>query len=250
LQKSGLSHPQIGRNLYLHPVVPVAAFYPHDIAAWNGPMMTTVVQEFTRLHDNWGFRLECPPVHPGLAASTLPWESAEQYKTDMKRLRHLGVHICLVRDRFGGRVTVGKQSGEPVLHYQLHEYDKRHLVQAMQRSVEAHIAAGAERVSILHNQPLHYFPGKPTDTVASFQEKIAARSWAANRMGLYSAHQMGTCRMGGTNDHPVKPNGETREIKNLYVGDASLFPSASGTNPMLTVKALAWYVGGNILNDE
>ncbi|HAA18317.1 MAG TPA: hypothetical protein DCP28_05930, partial [Cytophagales bacterium] len=37
-------------------------------------------------------------------------------------------------------------------------------------------------------------------------------------------------------------NGETREVKGLYVADASLFPAASGVNPMLTIMGLAHYV--------
>jgi choline dehydrogenase-like flavoprotein len=48
--------------------------------------------------------------------------------------------------------------------------------------------------------------------------------------------------MGGNNNSPVKPNGETREVRNLYVADGSLFPTASGVNPMLSIQALAFHV--------
>jgi choline dehydrogenase-like flavoprotein len=37
----------------------------------------------------------------------------------------------------------------------------------------------------------------------------------------------------------IGPDNETHEVKNLFVADASAFPSASGVNPMLTVYALA-----------
>lgn len=246
LLKSGLSHPQIGRNLYLHPVIPTAAFYPKDILPWYGPMMSVIVKEFEQLNGNWGHRLECPPIHPGLGASSMSWEGSEQLKTSLMQLRHLVVHICLVRDKFGGRVTVGKKSGQPVLHYEVHPFDRAHLIHAMQRSAEAHVAAGAEQISIFHNQPLHFYPAKGSDLNA-FQTQIAQKNWGSNHVGVFSAHQMGTCGMGGNDNSPVQPNGETREIKGLYVADSSLFPSASGANPMLSVQALAYHVAGCIV---
>ena len=36
-----------------------------------------------------------------------------------------------------------------------------------------------------------------------------------------------------------KPSGETHEVQNLYVADGSLFPTAIGVNPQITILALA-----------
>lgn len=241
LLKSGLRHPHIGRHLYLHPVAATGAFHQEEMCAWYGPMMSVIVREFEQLDGNWGFRIECPPLHPGLAAFALSWDGGEAFHRDMARLRHLAVNICLVRDRFGGRVEVGKKSGQPLIRYELHPYDRRHLLRAMQESVRMHTAARAREVRVMHNQPERFLPEK--HDLEAFLKKIAAKNWAPNRFGLFSAHQMGTCRMGGNAaDYPVKPNGETREVRNLFVADASLFPSASGTNPMLSVQALAYHV--------
>ena len=66
--------------------------------------------------------------------------------------------------------------------------------------------------------------------------------WQPNRYGLYSAHQMSTCRLGGQRaTHPLRPSGETVEVQGLYVADGSAFPACSGVNPMLTIMALAHY---------
>lgn len=245
LMKSGVNHPQIGRNLFLHPVVATAALYENETLPWFGPMMTVIVKEFARLDGNWGYRLECPPVHPGLGALALSWENSAQLKTEMLHLRRMAVHVCLVRDRFGGRVSVGKKSGEPVIEYEVHPYDRQHLIHAMQKSTELHAAANAERVSVLHNKPYHFYPKKGEDLVR-FQQQIAALNWGSNHAGVFSAHQMGTCRMGGNSDYPVQPDGQVRGVKGLFVADTSLFPSASGANPMLSVQALGYYVAGNI----
>ena len=241
LLKSGLSHPEIGKNLYLHPVIPTIGMYEQDTMPWQGPMMSVIVKEFERLDGNWGFRLECPPLHPGLGAFAMSWEGSTAMKTDLLRLRNLSVHICLVRDKFSGKVTVGKQSGQPILHYNVHPYDRKHLVKAMQYSAEAHVAAGAARVSILHNKTIHFTPGQ-SGLLPDFQAQIAQKNWGTNHAGVFSAHQMGTCRMSGHKNSPVQPDGQTREVKGLFVADASLFPSASGSNPMLSVQALAYHV--------
>ena len=56
--------------------------------------------------------------------------------------------------------------------------------------------------------------------------------------------------MGGNDKkHPVNPSGAVKEVKNLYVADGSLFPSASGVNPMLSIQALAAYVADRIIDN-
>lgn len=54
---------------------------------------------------------------------------------------------------------------------------------------------------------------------------------------------MGTARMGSDATTSVTdPHGETHEGAGVWVADASLFPTASGVNPMITVSALAFHV--------
>jgi choline dehydrogenase-like flavoprotein len=57
---------------------------------------------------------------------------------------------------------------------------------------------------------------------------------------LFSAHQMGTARMGADSQTSVaNPFGELHDVKGVWIGDGSAFPTASGTNPMVTIMALA-----------
>jgi choline dehydrogenase-like flavoprotein len=245
LLRSGLRHAEIGKNLFLHPVVPVVGRYDTVVNPWFGPMMTTIVKDFAQLDGNYGFRMECPPVHPGLAAVIMSWESGEKFKDEILNLRHAGISFGLVRDKFGGQVKLSPKSKQPEVHYTLHDYDKNHLLKGFEEVVKLQVAAGAKRISIPHNQQLHFFPEqeKTSDFIARFQKL----PWKTNYFGVYSAHQMGTVRMGGKANCPVKPNGETREVKNLFVADTSLFPSASGANPMLSAQALSYYVSQFVL---
>jgi choline dehydrogenase-like flavoprotein len=67
---------------------------------------------------------------------------------------------------------------------------------------------------------------------------------------------MGTARMGADPDeYACDPRGRVRAdaqgstVEGLYVADASLFPSASGVNPMVTVMALARRVARTVASE-
>ncbi len=247
LRRSGLRHAHLGRHLYLHPTVPVPAYYDALAYPWYGPMMSAVCDEFRHLDGHYGFKLETPPAHPGLIGAVTPWEDGTQYKAEVLRAAYSQIFIVLVRDKFGGQIKLDRQ-GQPQIHYRLHPYDRQHLVRGMQEAAKIHHAAGAQEIAILHRAPLRYLDGQ--GDFADFIAAIPQHNWGRLHFGLYSAHQMGTCRMGGSNRlHPLQPNGETREAKGLYVADASAFPSASGANPMLSIQALAYYVARQILDN-
>ncbi len=244
LQKSGLEHPEIGRNLYLHPTSPVSGLYDHKVETWHGPMMTAVVDAFTKMDGNYGVKLETPPAHPGLMSTATNWTTGAAFKEEMLNLNRIGSFIVLTRDKFGGRITTDQQ-GRPSIKYIMSDYDKKHLIRGIQEGLRIQVAAGAKRIGFYHNQATFCHIDK--DNVEQYIANIPNLKWDLNRFFLASAHQMGTCRMGGSNKrHPLKPTGETREIKNLYVADTSAFPSASGSNPMLSVQALSYYIAQGI----
>ncbi|MBL8392888.1 MAG: GMC family oxidoreductase [Candidatus Accumulibacter sp.] len=61
------------------------------------------------------------------------------------------------------------------------------------------------------------------------------------------AHACGTCRMGvGAGDSVVDPDCRVHAMDNLYIVDASFFPSSGGNNPALTIAANALRVADRI----
>lgn len=63
------------------------------------------------------------------------------------------------------------------------------------------------------------------------------------------AHACGTCRFGITpSDSVLNRNNRVHGLGNLYVVDASFFPSSGGTNPALTLAANALRVADHILS--
>jgi gluconate 2-dehydrogenase alpha chain len=74
---------------------------------------------------------------------------------------------------------------------------------------------------------------------------------APDPIGGLVNHQMGTMRMGAHPDTSVvDPDQRFWGIPNLYVIDGSVFPTAGGYNPTLTIEALAWRAAERIARDR
>ena len=62
-----------------------------------------------------------------------------------------------------------------------------------------------------------------------------------------TSHILGTCRMGDRPDTSVvNADGRSWDVPNLWICDGSLFPTAGGVNPSLTIQALACRMGARI----
>ena len=86
--------------------------------------------------------------------------------------------------------------------------------------------------------------------VQEFLTNIRKIGIKSNKQGLGSAHQMGSCRMASSSQMgAVDTRGMSWEVKGLYISDASLFPTSTGVNPMVTVYSLAYIVSQNALED-
>ncbi len=241
LLRSGLQHEHIGKHLHLHPTVSVAGIYAEPMNAWWGNMMTALSNEITHITGNWGAKLETPPIHSGLLGMALPWLSGRGHKEGMLKAARVGAFIVLTRDRDGGSITVDKR-GRPVAHYHVSNFDLAHLQRGIQEAARIHLQAGAEEVYFPHNHQAPFSLKQGSQALETKLRELPSWKWRPNDFPLFSAHQMGTCRMGGNRaTHPVSPEGETYEVKNLFIADSSPFPEASGANPMLSIQTMAYF---------
>ena len=116
-------------------------------------------------------------------------------------------------------------------------------------------AAGATEI-VAGGTPPAWF-GRDGTTFAQFEQRLASFDFAPNRGMVFSAHQMGSVRMGADPaTHPCDPGGRVRSgskadavMPGLYISDGSLFPTGIGVNPMLTIMALARQVSRTILSE-
>jgi choline dehydrogenase-like flavoprotein len=248
LKRSGLTNPTIGRHLRLHPVAVTAATYEEPVEAWKGSLQTVYSRQFANLKDNYGVWFEVAPVHPGMLALATPWSSAMEHKSEMRRAAHEAAMIVLARDTGEGRITLDRQ-GDPILHYWPSETDRRHLIRGMQEQARIAFAGGATRVAMLHTPQLTLEaeggrPGAVTDEkLNAYLREIERRGVIPNQPMLFSAHQMGTARMGSDpKTSATDPYGEVHGVRGLFVADGSLMPTAAGVNPMLSIYGLTYRV--------
>ena len=236
LLRSGIGGDQVGRHLALHPTVAVAGIYEQPVRLWSGVPQSVVSEAFADLTRGYGFRVECPPALPGILAASTPWWGGAQHREMMAQASHIAAFIAIVRDREGGRVTVDRR-GQELVAYRLESETARYLIRAMIETVRIHRAAGARQVATPHTPPLTL---DHDGDLGPYETEIERRGVVANRMTLFSAHQMSTCRTGRDRTASVtNPDGQVWDVEGLYVTDASAFPASSGVNPMLTVMALA-----------
>src|SRR5207245_1006752 len=81
---------------------------------------------------------------------------------------------------------------------------------------------------------------RPGDDLERFIARSNRIPLRAGGLKLFSAHQMGSCRMGDDPKTSVAgPYGELHDTPGVWIGDASAFPTSSGTNPMISIMALA-----------
>jgi choline dehydrogenase-like flavoprotein len=260
LQRSGLAHSAIGRHLRLHPVPVVAGRLPHPVEMWRGPMQGARSAEFLAAASGRnGYVIEAAPGHPGLIALALPWEGTEAHARVMGEVRHLAPLIAVTRDGGEGRTRLTK-AGNVRVDYALDASGAATMRHAAIRMARLSRAAGATDIVVAATPPLWFHaggsgPGADDAAFERYLERLEGLDVGPNRASVFSAHQMGTIRMGADpRDHPCDPGGRVRAdarrdtpVGGLYVADTSLFPTGIGVNPMLTAMALARRVARTVL---
>jgi choline dehydrogenase-like flavoprotein len=237
LLRSSVGGPAVGKHLRLHPVPMITGLYDHDLKAWWGPPQATIVDEHRAAVSEHGYLVETAHLHPAISAAALPWASGRGHKLVMGRFARLGTFIAVTRDHGSGAVTIDER-GEALVHYPLTDPTdaevRRHAVRSL---IELHVAAGASVILDTDRKLVMWRRGEDLD--AFIQAAQDGRSGAGGRV-LFSAHQMGSARMGTVGSTSVAdPEGQLHDTPGVWIGDTSAFPTAVGSNPMLTCMALA-----------
>jgi choline dehydrogenase-like flavoprotein len=237
LLRSGIGGPAAGKNLRLHPAGLVMGIYDDPVEGWIGQIQSEVSDAFADLEGDHGFLIEGVGVSPGIVAASLPWTTGEEHKRDMTLLPNMAPFISVQRDHGSGEVVLDAH-GRAVVRWDLDdEVDRRVFIRATQELARLHQAAGAAKVLTLHGERTEWSRGDDFD---AFVDRVGSASYAAGDVAIFSAHQLGSCRMGSDPETSVADGrGELHDTTGVWIGDASAFPSASGVNPMITIMGLA-----------
>jgi len=249
LARSGIAHPLLGKRLFLHPVAACVAEFERRIEPWIGPMQTAFSDAYNYRSGNYGAKIEVAPVHPGLAASAVPWCSRVQHAELMERIANVATLFALTRDRDPGSIDL---DDEAYVRYRVSRYDGENLLAGLVGAFDIAFASGAARATTLHAKPLEVRRERWTARFrCGFSERLRSIGVAPNRQTLFSAHQMGTAAMGADPKRSVvDPSGRVWGYANVLVADASVFPQSSGVNPMLTIMAMASRIASKHLEQK
>ncbi|KAH9901756.1 long-chain fatty alcohol dehydrogenase [Xylariomycetidae sp. FL2044] len=257
LLRSGLKNPHIGRNLHLHPCGCFTATFEEEVRGWEGETATAVVTEFDNLDQKGhGVKIMRTAMFPFITMLQLPWETGLQFKLDALSYAHHDCFISIARDRDTGIVTPDPvDDGLPIITYTPSKFDRKHIVAGLAATAKLCYLQGATKLSpIVPNvrpfqcsRPASQRTLKDNDFV-EWLRKLESADMNPSSGGMFnSAHQMGSCRMGASEaTGVVDGRGKVWGAEGLYVADASVFPSASGANPMLTIMAIADHIARGI----
>jgi choline dehydrogenase-like flavoprotein len=154
---------------------------------------------------------------------------------------HLAAFGAMVKDTSEGEVFARRGIGT-VIRYAFNKKDKENLVFAVKKAAEIYFARGARRV----------FPAIYGFTELRSPEevkRIDPTRIKPQHLEMMGFHPMGTARMArDPREGVVDSSGKVFGVENLYVADASLFPTCLGVNPMESIMTFATYVAQRIAN--
>jgi choline dehydrogenase-like flavoprotein len=232
LLRSGLGGGQVGRNLHIHPACWVGARYEEEVRGWEGVMQSYYVDEWEA--ERVLLEATFTPLPFGGAWLLGSGREHQEAILDVGHVGSIGVHLC---DESAGRVGLAR-NGSLRATYRLTDEDARRLVFGIARAAEIHFAAGASEVypnvggvSVLRRGDL-----------AEFE----ATAFKPSRLRLEAFHPMGTARIAEPGEGVCDSRGAVHGVSDLYVADASLFPTSVGVNPMMTIIAFAKQVAAGV----
>jgi choline dehydrogenase-like flavoprotein len=222
--------------------------FAQNVDAWIGAPQSIYSDHFLQTHavdGPMGYKLEAPPLHPLIFASTVPGFGQRQ-SDRLQAFPHTHTLLALLRDGFhddsrGGQVML-HADGSAVLDDPLTGYVMEGARRALLSMMEVQFAAGARQVLPLHEM------AEPHTSWAQARDAVQALPMKPHLLKVVSAHVMGGCSLAGTERLGVtRPDGVHWQLENLSIYDGSLFPTSIGANPQLSVYGVANWLAQGLL---
>jgi choline dehydrogenase-like flavoprotein len=236
LARSGIGGGAPGAELHFNVNSPLTAEFPKPVDSHAGLQISHVYRP--------GDAAERPPYvletwfnPPATQALAMPgW--FEQHYRNMRRYAHMACGGALVGTTSPGRMKATRHG--PRITYEPSREDLGRVVEGLELMGRIFFAAGAQRV-MPATFAYHEFTSEGSlDGLSSLARDSAD-------LLLTSAHPQGGNPVGEPGEGGVVgPDFRVHGFANLYVCDASVFPSSVAVNPQLTVMGIAQYAAARI----
>lgn len=235
LQNSGLRSLQAGRDLHFNIVSPLTARFETPIHAYRGLQISHYWQPPAEDDDRYVLETWFNP--PATQALVMPGWFDEHFQ-NMSDYAHMGSGGVLVGTTVPGEVR--SKGGRAEIDYAPGREDMEQVVAGLKQLIRIYHAGGAECVMPATYKMHRFRPGDNLDVLDRYAN-------GNDGLSLNSAHpQGGNAISSDPRRGVVDPDFRVRGTENVYVCDASVFPTSVTVNPQLTVMALADYAGRRI----
>ncbi|MCS4538953.1 MAG: GMC family oxidoreductase [Thaumarchaeota archaeon] len=234
LHKSKIGGEKVGKGLAVHPAPFVMGHFKGEIRGNQGIPMSYTCHEFgvTNGIKKGGFLIESIFLPIFQMAIAIPTFGADHFRM-MKEFNNYTMAGIMVRDEPVGEVSMS-YGGSPKVRYELSAQTINDMARGMGILARMWFDVGATSIITSHRDV------PEIRTRADIPKLKDAVRNSPDGLMLGSAHPQGGNKMGGDeNESTVDSDCRVFGFKNLYVCDASVFPTALGVNPQLTVMALA-----------
>ena len=190
--------------------------------------------------DGYGFLLEARAVRDRASpARRCRSPTARRTRAMVALPARRDLHRAAARPRPRARDDRRRRAGRALVLADRRARRAQHAAAALEAQIRLHEAAGA------HADRRRSPPGMPTWRWGDDLEAFIARAPARSRCGPAAAGCSPPTRWAPAAWAPTRrraspdPWGELHDTPGVWIGDASAFPTSSGTNPMITIMALA-----------
>jgi hypothetical protein len=255
LLANGISQNTAGVGLCLHPGIQVLGDFDYEIKGNQGIPMAYTVHDFgvTRTNDqtrkdynfeNGGeFLLESiflPLLQFSIAISA---SGLGQHRMLINRFNNYSMAGIVVRDGNIGKVAL-TATGRASVTYELTDKELKIIAKGAEVLAKMWFRLGARKIIIPH-RTLSIIEGEE-----GIPNLISTILHDPKNLLLGSAHPQSGNRIGtNPNDSVVDTDCKVHGFVNLFVCDASVFPTSVGVNPQITVMAIASIVAARIIKD-
>ncbi len=235
LQRSDLGGGRAGKNLSFNVGAPLTADFEEKLNSFDGLQITHGYRppgEDQLILESW-----FNPV--GTQALLMPGWFSDHF-TNMRRYAHLSCIGVVVGSQSNATIKPGFRGKGMKLDYEPAVSDLKLLIKGTKLAAKIHFASGALRVMPMTFRSTSY---TSVDQVDELDEIVRDNT----DIGLHTSHPQGGNVVSrdpakGVVDERFRVHG----MENLYVCDASVFPSSVTVNPQLTVMAVADYAAAGI----